>query len=253
MAIVKQLIDRIRAQLSDAGVDAERWSDRELIDYINDGLRETVRIKPEANIIEYLFFPIDEAPLQKLPEDCVKFIKCSGNRKRGQPIIDGDFDADDEFLHYGLGEPDAVDVDGILIAGELDPLLADLTSRIYPVEDIETMAVAGVVQDGRLRLTPYNIDLLTVGGSLQAGELRGLLKDYAWPPEAIDVTGALQDGELRTLLRTYVWPPENIMVTGALTEGTLRVALVQYLNWPTIAQNEESLGVNGSLLSGSLV
>lgn len=77
MSTVQDVVNRVRRQLSDE--DGTRWSDSELLAYVNDGLRQTVVLKPEANLVELLFTPADDAPLQKLPANAVKLVKVSSN------------------------------------------------------------------------------------------------------------------------------------------------------------------------------
>ena len=81
MSTVQNVIDRVRRQLNDEDAAAYRWSLNELVAYVNDGLRQTVSIKPEANLIEYLYTPTGEYPLQKLPPNAVKFVKAFSNRE----------------------------------------------------------------------------------------------------------------------------------------------------------------------------
>lgn len=81
MATAQAAIDRARYQLHDA--DAVRWSDAELLAYLNDGLRQIVTIKPEANTLEALFTPADTSALQTLPAGGVKFIKATFNEAAG--------------------------------------------------------------------------------------------------------------------------------------------------------------------------
>ena len=79
MSTVQNVIDRVRRQLNDEDAAAYRWSLNELVAYVNDGMRQTVAIKPESNIVEVLFTPASTAPLQTLPANAVKFIKATTN------------------------------------------------------------------------------------------------------------------------------------------------------------------------------
>ena len=85
MSLVQDAVRRVREQLNDTDPSNYRWSDAEILDYINDGLRQTVILKPESNLIEYLFTPADEASLQKLPADAVKFVKALFNKETTPP------------------------------------------------------------------------------------------------------------------------------------------------------------------------
>ena len=236
MSTVADVITRIRAQLSDSGAAPRRWSEAELIDYINDGLRKSVTLKPEANVIEYLHRPPNEAALQKLPADAVKFIKVVGNSPHQgyDPVV----------TEEGLA------VYGDLMAGDLVQVLFDVTSRIYPIEAEERLTGAGVPLSGYMNGEYFDDNLVSLGAIL-SGTLRTVLLDYDMAPEALDSSGAILSGTLRTVLLDYDMAPEALDSSGAILSGAMRVALVRYEDWPVQADSESLLS-SGTIISGSL-
>jgi hypothetical protein len=83
VSTVQHVLNRVRRDLHDEDSGAYRWSDAELIDYVNDAIAEIIRLKPEAGIVEELFTPPDDSVLQKLPARSVKFIKAICNEDSG--------------------------------------------------------------------------------------------------------------------------------------------------------------------------
>lgn len=127
-----------------------------------------------------------------------------------------------------------------------------LTSRPYPYEFIEAMAVSGDINSGRF--APLTIEAMDVSGDILSGTLVAPLIEYEdWPAEAMDVSGDLLDAgnTLEQLLLYYEdWPAEAMDVSGDLLDAgnTLEDLLLRYEEYPP-----EALAVSGDVLNGTLV
>ena len=128
-----------------------------------------------------------------------------------------------------------------------------LTSRLYPVEVIESVNAGGGLLAGDLRDTlapvvfqPESVDMV---GALTGGVLRVLLINYThYQPESVDVVGLLTGADLRVVLVQYThYQPESVDMVGSLTGGVLRTLLINYTHY-----QPESVDVSGSLTGGSL-
>lgn len=114
MTTAAELIGLTRHQLNDMDSDCYRWSDEELLDYLNAGAKEIVTLVPEANVVEELYSITDAQPLQTIPTGGIKFIKATSNEgtagKTGgirfceKDVLDT-FDPDWYYVHPGT--PDA--------------------------------------------------------------------------------------------------------------------------------------------------
>ena len=79
MATAQDHIDEVRAIIHDEN-PTYRWSDVELIRYLNAGIRQTITLVPEANTIETVFDTLtSRVARQSLPSGGIKFIKASRN------------------------------------------------------------------------------------------------------------------------------------------------------------------------------
>lgn len=79
MATAQNHIDEVRAIIHDEN-PTYRWSDVELIRYLNAGIRQTITLVPEANTIETVFDTLtSRTARQSLPTGGIKFIKASRN------------------------------------------------------------------------------------------------------------------------------------------------------------------------------
>ena len=79
MADVQSIIDEVRRTIHDETVTF-RWSDAELIDYVNAGIRQTIVILPEANTVETIEDTLtSRVARQSLPTGGIKFIKVARN------------------------------------------------------------------------------------------------------------------------------------------------------------------------------
>jgi hypothetical protein len=79
MATAQTVIDEVRAIIHDEAV-TYRWSDAELIRYINAGARQTVTLVPEANTIETIEDTLtSRVARQAIPAGGIKFLKASRN------------------------------------------------------------------------------------------------------------------------------------------------------------------------------
>lgn len=97
MATGQDIVDEVRAQLNDEDSDAYRWSDAEMLRYVNAAQRQIVFELPEANIVEETVDLADDEPRRTLPAGGVKFLKAFNydtvTSKRGPPLIPVELDA----------------------------------------------------------------------------------------------------------------------------------------------------------------
>lgn len=83
MADVQSVITEVRRIIHDESAPF-RWSDAELIDYVNAGDRQTVSLLPEANTIETIEDTLtSRVARQSLPAGGIKFIKVARNYADG--------------------------------------------------------------------------------------------------------------------------------------------------------------------------
>jgi hypothetical protein len=79
MATAQTVIDEVRRIIHDED-PTFRWTDAELIDYINAAMRQTVVILPEANTVETIEDTLtSRIARQSLPAGGIKFIKVARN------------------------------------------------------------------------------------------------------------------------------------------------------------------------------
>ena len=79
MSTAQTIIDEVRRVIHDEN-PTYRWSDLELIDYINAGIRQTVILVPETNTVETVVDTLtSRIARQALPTGGIKFIKASRN------------------------------------------------------------------------------------------------------------------------------------------------------------------------------
>ncbi len=80
MADVQSIITEVRRTIHDQADLPFRWSDLELIDYVNAGNRQTVTLIPEANTVETIEDTLtSRVAKQSLPAGGIKFIKVARN------------------------------------------------------------------------------------------------------------------------------------------------------------------------------
>lgn len=79
MATGQTIIDEVRRVIHDEN-PTYRWSDNELIEYINAGCRQTVSLVPKANTVETVMdLGTSRVARQALPAGGIKFIKVARN------------------------------------------------------------------------------------------------------------------------------------------------------------------------------
>jgi len=78
MATVQNVIDEVRYTIHDE-VATYRWSDAELIDYVNAASRQIVSIVPEANLVTTIISITNNLAKQALPAGGIKFVKVLNN------------------------------------------------------------------------------------------------------------------------------------------------------------------------------
>lgn len=80
MATVQNLFDEVRPIIHDEDPGNYRWSDAELIEYLNAGIRQIVVLMPEANTVETIEDTgTSRVARQALPAGGIKFIRVARN------------------------------------------------------------------------------------------------------------------------------------------------------------------------------
>lgn len=79
MATVQDVIDEVRYTLHDTTASTYRWTDAELMDYINAASRQIVSFIPEANVTETILTFSNTIAKQALPSGGIKFMKVLNN------------------------------------------------------------------------------------------------------------------------------------------------------------------------------
>lgn len=79
MATAQNIIDEVRRIIHDETSGSYRWSDAELIDYINAATRQIVQLVPSANTIEEVVTISNDIARQALPSGGLAFVKVARN------------------------------------------------------------------------------------------------------------------------------------------------------------------------------
>jgi hypothetical protein len=80
MATAQDIFDEVRRTIHDEDSANYRWTDAELIDYLNAGMRQIVVIVPEANTVETIEdTATSRVARQVLPAGGIKFIRVARN------------------------------------------------------------------------------------------------------------------------------------------------------------------------------
>lgn len=80
MATVQEIFDEARRIIHDEDAANYRWSDAELLDYLNAGMRQIVSLLPEANTVETIEDTgTSRVARQVLPAGGIKFIRVGRN------------------------------------------------------------------------------------------------------------------------------------------------------------------------------
>ena len=78
-ATVQDVLDEVRFTIHDETASTYRWTDVELIDYVNAASRQIVSIVPEANVVDTILTFSNTIAKQSLPTGGIKFIKVLNN------------------------------------------------------------------------------------------------------------------------------------------------------------------------------
>lgn len=78
-ATVQDVIDEVRFTIHDTQASTYRWTDVELIDYVNAASRQIVTLVPEANIVDTIVSITNMIAKQVIPTGGIKFIKVLNN------------------------------------------------------------------------------------------------------------------------------------------------------------------------------
>lgn len=106
MATAQDVIGRVRKLINDelsSFIAGQRWSDEELLEWITDGQREIVKLKPESNPVTEVFTVVGDLPRQRLdPALSYRLIRVEANGSDG--IEEPPEEVDGEvFMHaYGV-------------------------------------------------------------------------------------------------------------------------------------------------------
>jgi hypothetical protein len=79
MATVQSVIDEVRYTIHDEDSGNYRWTDAELIDYVNAASRQIVSLVPEANLTTSIITINNSIAKQAIPTGGVKFVKVLNN------------------------------------------------------------------------------------------------------------------------------------------------------------------------------
>jgi len=78
-ATVQDVIDEVRFTIHDETASAYRWTDIELIDYVNAASRQIVSFVPEANLLSTILTFTNTIAKQAIPTGGIKFVKVLNN------------------------------------------------------------------------------------------------------------------------------------------------------------------------------
>jgi hypothetical protein len=78
-ATVQDVIDEVRFTIHDETASTYRWTDIELIDYVNAAGRQIVSLVPEANLVSAILTFTNTIAKQALPTGGIKFVKVLNN------------------------------------------------------------------------------------------------------------------------------------------------------------------------------
>ena len=78
-ATVQNVIDEVRYTIHDEVSASYRWTDAELIDYVNAASRQIVTFVPEANLVTSIISITNVIAKQALPTGGIKFVKVLNN------------------------------------------------------------------------------------------------------------------------------------------------------------------------------
>lgn len=79
MATAQDIFDEVRRVIHDENPASYRWTDGELIDYLNAADRQIVGLVPDANTVESVETITNDIARQTLPAGGIKFIRASRN------------------------------------------------------------------------------------------------------------------------------------------------------------------------------
>lgn len=88
MATVQSIIDQVRYTIHDEN-PTYRWSDAELIVYLNSGVRQIIQIVPEANVVSEAVNITNSLAKQSLPSGGVAFVKVGRNASTDGTTFEG--------------------------------------------------------------------------------------------------------------------------------------------------------------------
>lgn len=89
MATAQEIIDEVRYIIHDQNASTYRWTDIELIGYINAGVRQTIQLIPESNAVSETVQITNSIARQTLPSGGVALIKVGRNASTDGTTFEG--------------------------------------------------------------------------------------------------------------------------------------------------------------------
>lgn len=126
MTAASVILGEVRNLLQDTDASAYRWSDVELVGYLNTGQKLVAVFRPESCAVEAVHTVTDTDPRRTIPADGIKFISVTGNQTAGgarsssvSPVAMDIIDALDET--WRTTAPQSPDVDNYYSGYYHDP------------------------------------------------------------------------------------------------------------------------------------
>jgi hypothetical protein len=122
-----------------------------------------------------------------------------------------------------------------------------LTSRPYPIDDLDQMASSANPIGGRALNQPFLFDYATSSAQLRSGTVHQVVRDYVIPPDYTISGAELISGDIFHGATSYVMPPEDFFTGEAEMISGEIFADVQQYNIPA-----ESITSEADFLSGTI-
>jgi hypothetical protein len=195
-------------------------------------------VAPYNQVAERFTLASDMPPILKREIDRISF------------IVPSRFDQDSfEILHVtdsGKGAKAAVVVKSNVVEG-MPPIECWVTSRPYPLQNIDEMTMGAVLTVSDLRFPPAWNDSMDCMGVFTEGTLNTVLLSGDAGFDEMDFEGLLTSGALVTLLLTGDAGFDSIDDFGTLTSGSLIVLLITHIIDPA-----DEIAVVATLTEGTL-
>lgn len=174
-----------------------------------------------------------------------------GDIERIMFVMPSRFDQDTIELHHATDNSVAVASSVVMrssVVAGMPPIECWVTSRPYPVDQVDAMTSAVTFTGGRMYDPNVKVsDSYTSAMVVSSGSLRSVLSGYAMEPEAYGSTMTITGGALRDVLRKNSMAPEALDISATMINGTLKLALITYERYPV-----EALDISATILEGTL-